>query len=134
MPQKVNCILLIDDDKVTNFYHKVFLKQGNYAKKIVEASSANEALNYLVSQKKTYVKPDIIFLDINMPGLSGWDFLNEYKLLDKKFKGSLIFMFLSSEITSEYRKLCDQNEELTGYITKPIEKIEIEELLSNYVH
>jgi len=134
MPPIMNCILLVDDDKVTNFYHKVFLKQGNYAKKIVEVSSAIEALDYLLSKKETFVKPDIIFLDINMPGLNGWDFLEQYRHLDEKLKGSLIFMFLSTAVTPEYQVLLDNHEELTGYVAKPIEKDGIEEILSNYIY
>ena len=68
MKKRLNRIMLIDDDADDNLFHQIILKKLDVADHIVVAESGPEALDYL---KKENESPDIIFLDINMPGMSG---------------------------------------------------------------
>ncbi|GGB81039.1 response regulator [Flavobacterium suaedae] len=68
--------MLIDDNKVDNFFHERIIKKNDAADTIVVKESGEEALTYL--NTNTNLKPDVILLDINMPGMSGWDFIEEY--------------------------------------------------------
>ncbi len=70
--KKVNSIMLIDDDKVTNFYHKIVIQGANCCEHIDIYDDATEALSHL---KETSELPNIIFLDINMPRMNGWEFI-----------------------------------------------------------
>lgn len=90
MTKKVKCILLIDDDEPTNFLHKIVISDSGRAEKVVEVQSGFEALDYLEKMEDgKYPQPDLIFLDINMPAMNGWEFLEEYDKLDEGKKVKL---------------------------------------------
>ncbi len=72
--KKVNSIMLIDDDAATNFYHKIIIQRLNCSNRIEVFDDATEALQYLENAEEL---PDIIFLDINMPKMNGWEFIEE---------------------------------------------------------
>ena len=78
--------MLIDDDDDDNFFHQMVLNEVDVANKVQVAESAFEALDYLREGKQI---PELIFLDINMPKMNGWEFLNEYKKLDIHHKAKV---------------------------------------------
>ena len=76
-------ILFIDDDKATNFLNKHIAKKNASVSSTVLVDSAFEAIDYL--EKKIVNpedRPDIIFLDINMPAMNGWEFLDVFYKID----------------------------------------------------
>lgn len=77
-------IILIDDDYATNFYHEIVVTDSGKVKEQKFFSSTVEALEYFKDQEKKTdpVLPEIIFLDINLPEMTGWEFLEEFKDLD----------------------------------------------------
>ena len=79
MKKKLNCILLVDDDPDDNFYHQIIINEMNIVNHIDIAINGIEAITYL--KKENQIPPEIIFLDINMPKMNGWEFLEQYKHL-----------------------------------------------------
>ena len=75
MKSTLKSVLLIDDDEPTNIYTRIILEEAGCTDHIHAVHSGREALKYL---SETNSRPDIIFLDINMPAMNGWDFLVEY--------------------------------------------------------
>jgi len=76
MKQKLNCILLVDDDESTNFLNKMVIEEVACTDKVMVAESGLEALRYLTSKENgKYPQPDLMFLDINMPKISGIELL-----------------------------------------------------------
>jgi CheY-like chemotaxis protein len=102
--KKLNCILLVDDNDSDNFIHKRIIEKSGIANHIEIAMNGKEALDFLVSQGKTGLpegqnkQPDLIFLDINMPVMDGWEFLEEYHQLDDSQKGRVIFIMLTTSL------------------------------------
>ena len=90
----VNCIMLIDDNKIDNFFHERVIRKNNASDIIIVKESAIEALAYL-KQGNEVIQPNLIFLDINMPGMNGWEFLAEYKKLDIYIQNIMIVVMLS---------------------------------------
>ena len=82
MQKKLNCVLLIDDDDSTNFLHKLILQKSEISETIKVVNSAEKGLEYLNSNDENTPRPDIIFLDLNMPRMNGWEFVEEYKKLE----------------------------------------------------
>ncbi len=124
------CALFIDDDKATNFINQHLAINSNLFNKVITANGAEEALIYLKKANEgDNILPSIIFLDINMPAMVGWDFLNEYENLifleNKKIK---IYM-LSSSSRKEDIKKANFNKNISGFITKPITKQNLNQLL-----
>lgn len=80
MKNKLQHIMLIDDNTIDNFFHTRAIKKYSPDVKVTEKRNVPDALQYLTSLT-TEQFPDVIFLDIAMPRMSGWDFLDEYNLL-----------------------------------------------------
>jgi CheY-like chemotaxis protein len=76
--KKINCIMLIDDNEDDNFFHERVIRKSSYADIILVKQSALDALNYLKKDLLESEYPDLIFLDINMPAMNGWEFLEEF--------------------------------------------------------
>ncbi|MBK8364351.1 MAG: response regulator, partial [Bacteroidetes bacterium] len=120
LKKKLNCILLIDDDSDDNEYHEIILRKLAITEKIDIAINGVEAIKYL--KTKDRVPPELIFLDINMPKMNGWEFLEEYKDLDVKQKAKVVIMILSTSTNPEYIKKANEIKEVTGYESKPLDK------------
>lgn len=76
MIKPVNRILLVDDDAVTNMMHSRVIERSGRAKRIDVATDGQEALDLLRSDLAAgHPLPELIFLDINMPGMGGFEFL-----------------------------------------------------------
>jgi CheY-like chemotaxis protein len=81
----LNCIMLIDDDHPTNVYHSIVIEEGSFAKHIVIKQDAEAAFAYLKSEfSEEHPRPNLIFLDINMPRINGWEFLEQYEAANPK--------------------------------------------------
>src|SRR5690349_10546394 len=101
MKKKLNCVMLIDDNEDDNFFHKIVLKETGIAEYIKVAESGFEALDFLKQENKI---PELIFLDINMPKMNGWEFLEEYRKLNDEQKARVIIIMLTTSLNPADRK------------------------------
>jgi len=133
MKQKLNCILLIDDDKPTNFINEVVIKQLDCAEKIVVVQNGSEALDYLKSKDDgEHPQPDLIFLDINMPAMNGWEFLEKYTELDKKQHGKVVVIMLTTSLNQDDEKKASGIAYINGFKSKPLTPEIMQEVLEEY--
>ena len=104
MKKKLNCVLLVDDNESDNFLHKRVLEKADITDHIEIAMNGKEALEFLSSKEKcgksgnSYSQPELIFLDINMPVMDAWEFLEEYNKLDVNQKGNIVFIMLTTSL------------------------------------
>jgi CheY-like chemotaxis protein len=135
--KKVNCILLVDDNEADNYYHSFIINDCGACNQIKTALSGEEALIYITrtidsALEAKYPVPDFIFLDINMPRMNGFEFLDELKKKNENLLRKIIIIMLTSST--------DPNEEVralnTGvvkeFINKPLETEMLNELLQKY--
>jgi CheY-like chemotaxis protein len=73
--QRVTHVLLVDDDEASNFLTKILLEKLGAAEKIEVVLNGQQALTYMQTQGVTPACPDLILLDINMPIMNGFEFL-----------------------------------------------------------
>jgi len=119
--KQLNCVLLIDDHLPTNVLHKLAIESTNLAKQVKTFTNARRALLYLSEiEKEDYLKPNLIFLDINMPGMNGWDFIEAYKQLPIEKKSDIVLMMLSTSTHPNDLEKADQEKEIHNYIFKPL--------------
>ncbi|MDB5133454.1 MAG: response regulator [Mucilaginibacter sp.] len=109
--------LLIDDNYIDNFVTRRILESGNFAEKVIVSQSATEAIEFLRSGK---VKPDVIFLDIRMPMMGGFEFLQEYDKLEVEGKKDIRIFMLSSSLDPADLKKSTNNKYITQFIHKPL--------------
>ena len=133
MKQKLNCVLLIDDDEATNFINERVLKKSDCTDKIIVKQGAQAALDYLKSKDDgKHPKPDLIFLDINMPAINGWEFLEAYKNLDDDQKGKIVIVMLTNSFNPDDQIRAKQIKEVNDFKNKPLTAELVEELLQTY--
>lgn len=123
------CTLLIDDDKVINYYNqKVINKHSNFGE-VISVNSGKNGLTYLLDAiKGEAIKPNLIFLDINMPAMNGWEFIEEFKKLDPVFTEDIKIVLLTTSNNPEDFERSKQIELVSEYINKPLSKEILEDL------
>lgn len=120
--EKLDCVLLIDDDDATNFYHTIILEEEFIEGHIQSVRSASEGLDFLLC-KGIYAKcpqPGIIFLDINMPGMNGWDFLNKYNELSKDIHDRSIVVMLTTSVNPDDKERAARIPIVKEFVPKPL--------------
>ncbi|MCC8426569.1 response regulator [Mucilaginibacter sp. UR6-11] len=116
--------LLIDDNYIDNFVTRRLLESSHFAEKIIVTESPTEAIKMLDNGT---VKPDVIFLDIRMPLMSGFEFLDAYDKLAIAKTGIKIFLLSSSFDPTDIKRSTD-NKYITHFIHKPLTYKILEEL------
>jgi|SRR5688572_1924227 len=131
--KKLNCVLLVDDDDIVNHLHKNIIEGEGLSKHIQVADSVNLAIDLLNCPKVVDCKnPDLILLDLNMPGLNGWDFLDTYHELQKeKGKNSLIIILTNSHNPYDKKK-AESYSEVVGFRSKPLTDLMLHEIVDRY--
>ncbi|MDO7137230.1 response regulator [Algibacter lectus] len=123
--------LLIDDDKFTNFYNEKIVKKHNTFNSIRSVNSGADALAYLQKAMDGLVeKPEVIFLDINMPAMNGWEFIEEYSKLDKEFTSSIKIIMLTTSSNPNDQEKARASCFINGYINKPLSVTLLDEALN----
>jgi len=117
--------LLIDDNYIDNFVTRRILESSNFAQNIVVKQSATEAIDEI---RIGLIKPDVIFLDLRMPLMNGFEFLQEYDKLDGHDKSNTKIFMLSSSLDPVDVKRSGQNKYITQFIHKPLTQKILEEL------
>ena len=133
MKRKLNCILLIDDDEPTNFINEMVIKEAGCADKVVAVQSGQAGLDYLRSTNEgAHPKPDLIFLDINMPGMNGWEFLAEYNQLKEEEQARLVVVMLTTSLNPDDAARASQIGFITGFMNKPLTTSMIQDVLEEH--
>jgi CheY-like chemotaxis protein len=135
--KRLNCILLVDDDDVNNYLNKLLIEKSGIDVHVEVALNGLMALEYLTSTgqyngNKTFPKPGIIFLDINMPRMNGWEFLDEYNKLDVSQKGEIVIAMLTSSNNTDDLNTAMEEYGLPAYISKPLTLKKLEEVIYKY--
>ena len=90
----INTILMVDDSPGDQFLSQAEIEEWDDRVKLLSAYDGNEALDVL---KKSESPPDIVFLDINMPSMNGFEFLAEYEKNNKPSLPPVVVMLTSSD-------------------------------------
>ena len=135
MSFKIDSVLIIDDDEISNFITESILEQSNKVKSISIEMSADDGLNNLkkLAKKGPDAFPKLILLDIKMPVKSGWDFLNEYQELEAFKNSDIVIVMLSSSVYPDDVHRAKTYDEVAGYLSKPITLDKVEELIEKYI-
>ena len=124
---------LIDDDEIFQFIMKNTIAEISPDIRIKFFSDGEKGIDFLKQNLGAATNlPDIILLDVNMPFMDGWEFLNEYKSLQTEIKKDINIYLLTSSNNPNDIALAKEISELSGYLVKPISKEGIKNLISHF--
>lgn len=123
-PESVELVALIDDSDIDLFVHRRFIELSGFAKRVVTYKSPREALTSLASCALAD-SPDIIFLDLNMPEIDGFTFLDRYLRLALKKVARVVILTSSSSTYDRERAASYQN---VAFLSKPLTEAALEKV------
>ncbi|PKD21447.1 transcriptional regulator [Salegentibacter salinarum] len=131
MGQKVELACIIDDDKIYVNLVKKIIEIKKLSNNLLIFKNGMEALDHfkLILENATEERlPDIIFLDINMPVMDGWEFLNEFIKIKNNFEKKITLYVVSSSIDPRDLERAKSINLVTDYLIKPIELKKFEKI------
>ncbi|HRJ28316.1 MAG TPA: response regulator [Cyclobacteriaceae bacterium] len=127
MKSIVDTTVLIDDSEIDLFIQRRFLEVYSFTNNLIAYKSAQEAIDSL-SSKTNNPAPDIIFLDLNMPNIDGFGFLESFDKMDETVKAKSQIVVLTSSNNKHDKDQAFQYKNVIQYITKPIKQSDIDQL------
>ena len=125
MPGRYKTCLLIDDNYIDNFVTRKILENGNFAEEIVVHQSPADAVKAL---RDGSLKPDVIFLDIRMPQMTGFEFLKEFETIAMDNKEKIKIFMLSSSLDPTDMSNSLANKYVAQFVHKPLTQTTLQEL------
>ncbi|HEX8461316.1 MAG TPA: response regulator [Segetibacter sp.] len=123
---KFTNVLLVEDDPITIMVCDRIIKMTSFAEKVTSCENGKIAIDYLISIKDSDLVPTIIFLDINMPVMNGWDFLEEFEKVQSDFPKLPRIYLLSSTVDPEDYKKAKNFPLVHDFISKPLSREALE--------
>ena len=118
----IKIIMLVDDNETDQFLSEMVIEKFDPGIEVVKAYDGQEALDLLSDASE---QPDVILLDINMPGMNGFEFLEEYS---KDPSPSVVIAMLSSSEQGDDREKALAYDCVVSYLVKPIDASDLESL------
>ena len=128
--KKINSACIIDDDDIFIYGTRRIMQEVRFCDDIIVYKNGKEAIdgmqNYIKEGKKL---PEIIFLDINMPIMNGWDFLEEFTSIPNLNEGDILLYVVSSSVDPSDLERAKKFSLVHNYILKPILPKQLNEIL-----
>jgi CheY-like chemotaxis protein len=126
----LNHIVLVDDNETTSFLNNRLLGRLALAEKVTTFTRAEEASRALWGDEQTSIPPaDLVFVDLKMPGMSGFDFLEQYSQLAPEVQERTVVAVLTTSMHSADTARVAQYPNVE-YLTKPLTEEKLQRLLS----
>ena len=124
----LDSILCVDDDAITLMLCKMVIKKAAFTNEIITATNGEEALNYIKTLKEANSngtlkkEPQLIFLDLNMPVMGGWEFLESFSSAEYSEYNHIKVIILSSTVDPTDLENSKKYPMVIDFLSKPISK------------
>lgn len=123
--------ILFDDDPVNNTLCHITIKNTLKGAKIKTFTIPEKGFQYISNESNAIQNENtIIFLDINMKGMTCWEFLERFEILEEKVKSKYKIFILSASLSSSDKNRAIENKNVVDFIEKPLTKEKISKIIS----
>lgn len=129
--KQINSVLLVEDNEITNFYNKHLFIKNKYVKHVQIATNGKKALDYL-NKVSIEDKPNLILLDLNMPVMDGFEFLDEFEKLEAELREGIIICILTTSLHEEDLEKAKNYAFISEYCKKPLSTSQIRNILTQF--
>lgn len=128
-------VAIIDDNYIFCFiFEKLIKKYEKHSIDVLSFSNGKEALDYLLLNMNTKdLLPNLIFVDINMPILNGWEFLDALTKVNTNVFNEIIFFIVSSSDNKIDINKAKEYDFVKNYLHKPLDKLKLFSILDEYL-
>ena len=130
--KKYKAVMLVDDNEIDNLINQKMIEASNIAEHIFTHTGAKGALEFLKNIEKLSLNgvgiPEVIFLDIDMPLMDGFQFLDEFDKMSDRIKDQCKIVMLTSSINPQDLSMAKKNAYVKKYINKPLTQEALEKL------
>jgi CheY-like chemotaxis protein len=136
--KKLNCILLIEDNDFINIYNRRVIEQLNLVENIEIVEDGQEGLDYLMQQGKFAANghahniPDLILLDLNMPRVNGWEFMQEFQKIKNTINKRIVIIVLSTSPNPDDIKRSEDICDIAAFVSKPLTREVLGKLIEKH--
>lgn len=128
--EELGLLLLVDDDRVTNLMHKRQIARRGLARQVDVVTDGRAALDYLtVRVEQNASMPDLILLDINMPRMNGFEFLDGYRPFSENPELTSKIIMVSTSTLQQDKERATGYPYVSGYETKPLGDQDLERII-----
>jgi len=119
--------MIIDDDELNNYICSKIITYSGFANNTVDFTNAKVAFDHLIKiiNQNPNELPEIIFLDLSMPVLDGWSFLEEYEKLDRTYKDKIYLSILTTSVFKRDKDKAKRHADVNTYLCKPLSTDEL---------
>ena len=128
---KIACALLVDDDTTANYLNKRLFHKLDVAEKLLVAQNGLEALQLIGQNCPGPHCPMLILLDINMPIMDGFEFLESYAPLAKKTLPPVVIIMLTTSLNPKDVEKVEQAA-IAGLLNKPLTELALKKILADH--
>ncbi|WP_439881975.1 response regulator [Pontibacter sp. MBLB2868] len=133
--QSLDLVMLVDDDTTTNYLNERLLKEVNVAKEIIVLKNGKEAFDYLKAAAvgtEGFKSPNLIFLDIKMPVMDGFSFLEEYQSEGLDATDQVIILMLTSSASFYDLERLRSFKKVKKHFSKALTKHDVRDIMAEY--
>lgn len=126
---KVKLACIIDDDDIFRFIMKKHLTVQNIAEEIISFENGEEAINFFINNNDADLLPDLVFLDINMPVMDGWQFIEKFEKIHDDLKKEVVLFMVSSSVDDRDISRAKNTKVISEYLVKPLDNSTLKNII-----
>ncbi len=113
-------IMVVDDNHIDRYIAEKTIRKYHFSDEVLPIPSAVEALKYLSATENHSSLPEVILLDINMPEMNGFEFLDKYAELPELIRANTTVFMLSTSLNEDDMQTAERNPYVKKFLNKPL--------------